>query len=509
MNTPSNITAHHGAAASAQPKGQAGSQIPQGLLGYFDAMLQQVNASLQANGQLTAAQNASSTSDMNGLAEKIAAQLKKDGLTAADIQKMSPQDLAKKIAQLLQKDGVSQSGLQGLSAQLAAQLQKDGLSKAGLTSDLTAANAANLQSAQQTKDDIAKKIADLLEKLQKNPNGALSPAQLQQLRGEIAQLQNASGTVDPNTLGRLKTDLSQFLASQGVDQKTANGFLSDLTQMAENGKAGYKGIGTPADAAAKNLAAKAQAQTAGSDAATKTAADASAPAQNFTAKPNAASAKASGLHGATATALNALASAGSGGASADGNSGFNTQDGSAQQQGPTSLAALLQSGSGAAAGKSFTNYLSAATQTAPAPTTQMVAVQMIRNINAGINAMSFQLEPADLGRLSVKLTFAKDGTVKAHMSVDKPETLALLQKDASHLQNALKQSGLQTDDNALTFDLRQQNQQQNFNGYNGNGSGSKGMAANANSNTPAGALQAHIAIQSAGYITQSGVNIMV
>ncbi len=500
MNTPSNITAHTGAAASAQPKGQAGRQTPQSLLGFFDAVLQQVNASLQTNGQLMAAQNSSSpSSDMNGMAEKIAAQLKKEGLTAADIQKISPQDLAKKIADILnsQKGGIP-AALQGLSIQdlstkLAGLLQKDGAALA----------AANLQGL--SKDDIAKKIADLLEKLQKTPNGALSPAQLQQLRGEIAQLQNAPGTVDPNTLGRLKTDLSQFLANQGVDQKTANGFLSDLMKLADGAQT-YKGIGTIPEAAAKAAAAKADAQTAGGDAATKTAANTSAPAQSFTAKPDAAAAKASGLHGATATALNALASAGG-----DGSGSANMQNGNmqggAQQQGVTTLASMLQAGNAAAAKQSFTNYLSSAAQNAPAPTTQMVAVQMIRNINAGVNAMSFQLEPADLGRLDVKLTFSKDGSVKAHMTVDKPETLALLQKDASHLQNALKQSGLQTDENALSFDLRQQNQQQNFNGYNGNGSGSNGLAANAN--TPAGALQAHLAIQSAGYITQSGVNIMV
>ncbi|MBU6475826.1 MAG: flagellar hook-length control protein FliK, partial [Alphaproteobacteria bacterium] len=210
---------------------------------------------------------------------------------------------------------------------------------------------------------------------------------------------------------------------------------------------------------------------------------------------------------ATAAALSALTAADSGDASSGGGNGFNPQGGGAQAQDLTNLAALLQPAGSAATGKDFTNYLSAARGSAPSPTTQMVAVQMTQNISAGINTMSFQLEPAGLGRLDVKLKFAKDGSVKAHMTVDKPETLALLQKDSSHLQNALKQSGLHADENSLSFDLRQQNQQQNSNGYN-NGGGRNAIAANGNTAT-AGALQAHIAVQAAGYISQSGVNIMV
>ncbi len=617
MTTPSNITTVQGAAATGQPKGKAGSGHPGGLLGFFDAILQQISATLQARGQISATQNADpATQGIKGLAEKIAALLRKNGVTAADLAKMSPQDLAAKITQLLQGQNIAIPAAlqnipaQDLSPQIAAALQANAAAthtasaaaaiKPALTSDLAALQAPQLQSADhaQTKNDIAQKISNFLEKQQKTANAApVTPAELAHLKGEIAKLQAAPGTVDPAALSRLTGDISQFLTSHGIDQATVSGFVADLTQTLEKTKtatdATAASVAPPAAAAqtpqqqasatpAALAADKSQQNAAIPSSATeqkqasqqnatlpasnnpppgqkqanaaqpadnapanganaKTAAENSTPApykgigkavtdninggaatekaaaQSASAAPSiplsqtpasqSLTAKISGLHGATAAVLSAM-SATDGGASTggDANTGGGTQSGA---QNITTLAALLQQ-TGSAAGRGFTNYLSAATHGGtPSPTTQMVAVQMMQNVNAGINAMSFQLEPADLGRLDVKLKFAKDGSVKAHMTVDKPETLALLQKDASHLQNALKQSGLHADENAISFDLRQQNQQQNFNGNNnGNGGRNNRIASNSN-NGMAGALSAHIAVQAAGYISQSGVNIMV
>jgi len=153
----------------------------------------------------------------------------------------------------------------------------------------------------------------------------------------------------------------------------------------------------------------------------------------------------------------------------------------------------------------FTNYLSAA-RGAPATLTQMVSLQLQRNMSAQIDTMTLQLTPADLGKLDIKMKFDKDGGVKAHLTVEKAETLALLQKDAHHLEKVLSRSGLDVDKNAITFDLRHQQDMQHglkdFDGWkNNNGRG----AVEADM-----AVQAKMAVETSGYyITSSGVNIMV
>lgn len=53
-----------------------------------------------------------------------------------------------------------------------------------------------------------------------------------------------------------------------------------------------------------------------------------------------------------------------------------------------------------------------------------------------------RLDPKELGRIDVSIDIDKDqGTVGVRLVVDRPETLALLQRDASALQQALSQTG--------------------------------------------------------------------
>jgi flagellar hook-length control protein FliK len=73
---------------------------------------------------------------------------------------------------------------------------------------------------------------------------------------------------------------------------------------------------------------------------------------------------------------------------------------------------------------------------------------------AGINQFEIRLAPEDLGRIDVKLHIDGEGKVKAHLVVDRPETLAFLQRDAAQLQQTLEQAGLKTQDNGLAMSLR-------------------------------------------------------
>ena len=54
----------------------------------------------------------------------------------------------------------------------------------------------------------------------------------------------------------------------------------------------------------------------------------------------------------------------------------------------------------------------------------------------------------------MKLEFGDDGLMKAHLSVEKPETLNMLQKDAQSLERMLADAGINLDDSALSFSLQ-------------------------------------------------------
>ncbi len=57
----------------------------------------------------------------------------------------------------------------------------------------------------------------------------------------------------------------------------------------------------------------------------------------------------------------------------------------------------------------------------------------------------------------------------SHVTVDRPETLTLLQSQQPQLERALEQAGLKTADNGLQFSLRDQS----FAGQNNNGGGAQ------------------------------------
>jgi len=559
------------------PQSQSSGGSSQGLLGFLEAFIQQMHASAQGGGAVQAAQNAPQS--LNIMAEKIAALLKKEGISSSDLQNMSPQDLAAQISTLLQQGNIKlPPSLQNmspgdLSTQLASLIQQNGGSassasniKPSLTSDLVSPQSANIQDTQ-TKEDIAKKVsADLQQDQQQGV--AVNPAQLHQLKTDFAQLQAAPGTVDPATMNQLTTDVSSFLSSQGVSQTNIASFLADLTQTLQqkNQTAATPDASGAAASTAAGAAIQPQQQTqqtgansfSSSSAPSQiSAAAAQAPetSENFLPKnfmpqadktqplggkeaplgtettpaqlsntvtqqqaqsslpqPGNLTAKIAGFS-VNPALINDLAS-GSDSSGSGFSGGFNDQGNNAQQaQDLTGTAALLQPMTAdMLQNQNFTNYLNTASSSQagqPSPTTQQVTVQIQNNINSGVNTMMLQLEPAELGKMNVKLTFTKDGTVKAHMTVDKPETLALLQKDSSHLQRALQQSGLTTDENSLSFDLRQQGQQHNMQGFSGNG-GDNADEFNSHMDGNVGnALQAQLAIQSSCYITQSGVNIMV
>jgi flagellar hook-length control protein FliK len=77
----------------------------------------------------------------------------------------------------------------------------------------------------------------------------------------------------------------------------------------------------------------------------------------------------------------------------------------------------------------------------------------------GINHFAIRLDPPELGRVDVHLSVGRDGKAEAHLTVDRPDTLALLQRDSGTLHRALRDAGLDLSNNSLNFSLKGQQRQ--------------------------------------------------
>jgi flagellar hook-length control protein FliK len=94
----------------------------------------------------------------------------------------------------------------------------------------------------------------------------------------------------------------------------------------------------------------------------------------------------------------------------------------------------------------------------PAPLTvnlPQMAFEIVRHAQLGANRFDIRLDPADLGRVDVRLAIDGTGVVNAHLTVERPDTLDLLRRDAGALGQALTQAGLDAGKTNLQFSLSQ------------------------------------------------------
>ncbi|MEQ8813737.1 MAG: flagellar hook-length control protein FliK [Thalassobaculum sp.] len=83
-----------------------------------------------------------------------------------------------------------------------------------------------------------------------------------------------------------------------------------------------------------------------------------------------------------------------------------------------------------------------------------VAMKLAGTAADGGGRVTIRLNPEELGKVDVKLEFSRDGSVRALISAERPETLDMLQRDARVLDKALQEAGLKTDQNSLQFNLQ-------------------------------------------------------
>lgn len=127
------------------------------------------------------------------------------------------------------------------------------------------------------------------------------------------------------------------------------------------------------------------------------------------------------------------------------------------------------------------------------PATNMVAAYISKNAAKGADqTVTIRLDPPELGNVAVRLKFGRDNTVKAHLTVEKPETYMMLQRDALSLERTLQQSGFDTTNNPISFELANQGE----NPFNNNGEGDNKNFGNGGNASGQDALLGEDVIQS-------------
>lgn len=99
-----------------------------------------------------------------------------------------------------------------------------------------------------------------------------------------------------------------------------------------------------------------------------------------------------------------------------------------------------------------------------------IKVDITKAAKEGLEKININLKPKELGNIQISLEVDKDGNMKASIIASRPETLEMLQKDASALRQAMNEAGLKADDNAFNFSYRgDQNAPQENREFAGNG----------------------------------------
>jgi len=126
---------------------------------------------------------------------------------------------------------------------------------------------------------------------------------------------------------------------------------------------------------------------------------------------------------------------------------------------PAVLSAGLANSASAASGSSTQaaaaqpGAASAVGDAAATPAAQLLPALVSFAAGDGSQQVSVQLRPAELGMVQISVERATDGSASVQVTADRPETLALLQRDQSQLQGALDQAGVAREGRSLSFAL--------------------------------------------------------
>ncbi|HEX7852890.1 MAG TPA: flagellar hook-length control protein FliK [Sphingobium sp.] len=83
---------------------------------------------------------------------------------------------------------------------------------------------------------------------------------------------------------------------------------------------------------------------------------------------------------------------------------------------------------------------------------QGMGVAIARGVEAGRDALLVRLDPAEMGRVHVRLSFDHDGAVRVAMSADSAVALDMLRREAGDLGRALNDAGVRADSQSFRFE---------------------------------------------------------
>jgi flagellar hook-length control protein FliK len=118
-----------------------------------------------------------------------------------------------------------------------------------------------------------------------------------------------------------------------------------------------------------------------------------------------------------------------------------------------------------------------------------IGVEIAKAAKGGREDLLIRLDPRDMGRIHVRLSFDGDGVLRAVMSADSPAALDMLRRESGDLNRALADAGIRSDAQSLRFDARSGDQ-----GQGGSHGGQRGQQAQSGgSQGPAGDSAADLA----------------
>jgi len=81
-----------------------------------------------------------------------------------------------------------------------------------------------------------------------------------------------------------------------------------------------------------------------------------------------------------------------------------------------------------------------------------MGLEIARRVSAGGDELVIRMDPAELGRINVRMAVNEQGQLRAIVSADMPTVLEALRSDLSQLNRALEQAGVRTDAQSFRFD---------------------------------------------------------
>jgi len=132
-----------------------------------------------------------------------------------------------------------------------------------------------------------------------------------------------------------------------------------------------------------------------------------------------------------------------------------------------------------------TDKLTATQATGSAVPLSGLAIEIASSVQSGKTRFEVRLDPADLGRIDVRIDVDRNGQVTSHLTVEKPETLSMLRQDAPQLQQALNDAGLKTGSGGLQFSLRDQSSSGQNSNYNQSGGQPQRLVISEDDSVPA------------------------